>query len=522
MTEEGFRSTAIAAGAGHAPLTVQLSGESQVYNLTSLKDVSLEDQQGNIGPIPSQTTGRSTQLDRHIRSFINPKVPPHGDMDFKTFNQIFGPYVDFFRFYPGHAYGRLALLYFRRLLDTYRPLLLKTWSNIVFTAMRSGGLVDIYDKITDEEVRAEFVAGRSPPSLSDFFPIDPYQTNSMPTCSSDDYNNHTGMPAIMRYGPGKRDFCILLPFRDYGGDKHDPVFSLELCNVQYLAHGAAEVYQCVILHNLTLPSSGSKSTENFLIDCMNQGLKILRKNGWFEVMAKCKEDLRASQKAVGTLRSKAPERKPPKKFQMPERPPQVVAAPLNNNARLHQYEKLKANDDERIKHGWLSTSIPWRPSFMNDEDVFAWFMALKTGTNVVASAASQGRTLEGQKRARESQIAIGKYSRENAQWKIDIKETSGLTKNKEDEIQRNFTNIATCLSKISNPSYYRNQDLALDASWRYALCETCNRIAFGGHSGSRHHCGKQKKQSHMQSIPNLNSPPLCSQPALQPIFHTVH
>ncbi len=329
MTEEGFRSSTEAAGAGHAPLTVNWLGE-RVPRLAILKATPLGVHQGRDAGILSKAAGQSIQLDRHIRTFINPEVPLLGDIDYPTFDRLFGPYSDRSRFFLGHSNGGLALLNLRRLLDAYKPLLLVTWSSMVLQAMSSGDLVNIYDKILDVEVQAEFVAGRSSPSLSQFFPVDQNQSGSMPTLLTDNFIDHVGMPIIFRYGLGKTDYCIYVPAYHYGVNKHEPQSSREFCDVQYLAHGSAEVHHRVILHNLTLPSSGSKSTEEFLINCRDQGLAILRKNGWFEVMTKCKEDLRAFQKAVGSLRSKAPERKQPKKFDMPVRPPQIVAAPLDN------------------------------------------------------------------------------------------------------------------------------------------------------------------------------------------------
>ena len=51
MTGTGFESTTSTAGAGHSPLMVHWHGKDRTLLLSSMKDISKEDQQVQIGPL---------------------------------------------------------------------------------------------------------------------------------------------------------------------------------------------------------------------------------------------------------------------------------------------------------------------------------------------------------------------------------------------------------------------------------------------------------------------------------------
>ncbi|KLO06461.1 hypothetical protein SCHPADRAFT_895415 [Schizopora paradoxa] len=500
MSDAGFRSTTAVAGAGLAPITYDFRGEQRTLKLVCLKDISSEDQQGKIGPINSDTTGRSTQAVRDVSINVNKEIPRLGNIELPTFQQLMGIYMDFFRFLPGHTRWLLSLLFSKRLFNTYNPLLFVTWSNPVLAAILSGEFETIYDLLPEGELRTNFLNGSSSRELAALFA----DTSPIPTMNAEDYAEHVGKIYIIQFGKGEDAWCKYIPIRDFGSEKYDPVLSTAFFNVQFLALVAIEVVNNTLLRNLNLPTQTSKSTWEFLFDIKIQSEAILREHGWEKAMEDAKATLRLLENTVKSLRWCAPNRKPPQPFDMPERRVQLRAEPLENGARLRQYEELQAIATTKIKNRFSPRSILWRPSFMSDEDAKKWFLALKPGTNVIASAASYGRTPEGQDRARESQRAFGQHGRTYAATKNQVLPGKVTTKNEQDEINRIPGHIAKCLEQLSDPKTPKSsKDASLERTWRYTVCNKCSRLVLGHHSGSYHHCGSDKISVAEKNFPCL-------------------
>ena len=158
-------------------------------------------------------------------------------------------------------------------------------------------------------------------------------------------------------------------------------------------------------------------------------------------------------------------------------------------------------DEERIKYGVLTKERAWYPFHMNLLEKFEWFMNLKDGKNIILSAVSRGKSLQGMENANRSHQQLGNFNRDGPNRRIIPNPDTGLTKNESDEIKRRRTKVLECLEVLLNPT--RKIPSGINESWRFAFCSECDRIVFGKATSLKHHCGAKKMTVAYKNFPDL-------------------
>ncbi|KLO04532.1 hypothetical protein SCHPADRAFT_896959 [Schizopora paradoxa] len=158
-----------------------------------------------------------------------------------TFYRHLGVFIDFFHFFPGQSDWMVALLFFKQLLNAYKPLVLVPWSCPVVSAMMLSHFETAFDQISNETAQTNFLSGTSSPSIKHNFE----SKISLPNLTPDLYANVVGIPHLFQFG--QNDWCICAPIRDFGCKKYNPILSQKICDVQFLALIAITVMKKVVM-----------------------------------------------------------------------------------------------------------------------------------------------------------------------------------------------------------------------------------------------------------------------------------
>lgn len=170
-------------------------------------------------------------------------------------NRAYRSYVDLF----GTARKlqvQVAIPFLSRYLGITRPSIICSYSSVVYGAFALSLFNDFWNRIDQDEFKNNYNAFCSvsgyPENLTRLLGFTDGAANLK--CATISQNvllwKHIGKVSLCCYGPSQDDFCLLLPSRDTGYLKSDPIIQKELCYDLFFTHVFLEKLEAMLAANL--------------------------------------------------------------------------------------------------------------------------------------------------------------------------------------------------------------------------------------------------------------------------------
>ena len=141
----------------------------------------------------------------------------------------------------------ISVPYLCRYLKITKPIMIMTLPHEVFSMFD----IDLF-KVAwkSRNLRAEFLEhNRSPDGFTSFANF--LQTGYTTTAFEEPYRRNIGEVSIVMYGPDDADLTLMIPMRDPGALRHDPVFSADRAEEIFLTACCSNVLDMIVRRRLT-------------------------------------------------------------------------------------------------------------------------------------------------------------------------------------------------------------------------------------------------------------------------------
>ncbi|KAF9133347.1 hypothetical protein BG015_003567 [Linnemannia schmuckeri] len=279
---------------GSKPVLVR----NQVVSAFLTKDITLEALAG-VFAYDKETAGPAPRLEHHLRKCVGDLVSDFIDRD--IFSSV---RTDLFPCSTRHQEHQIALLFLSNYLCILQPILLVTHAmqvlhilqhNHIHKCWRSQDSRDQFTSSLEQQnhTHASLEAGFGQRVAGRWTSIKSDAT----------YVEALGKFSVVKFGPGKDDYCIVLPERHAGNMRYNPALSSALSLVSFLTKCA---YLIAIPHLVQYAQNRPPgSRQDTLVQLKNDIEDSVRKCGIRSLMEKTRDQLKSLSKELFRQRTQS-------------------------------------------------------------------------------------------------------------------------------------------------------------------------------------------------------------------------
>ncbi|KAJ6568238.1 hypothetical protein DFH09DRAFT_1080639 [Mycena vulgaris] len=460
----------------------------RVVKMEVTSDITHESFLGKCGGYWDDTTGCGPREEHHLRRLSCPEILPLGSISQEILVKHLGPFVDFWRVDLRHGEYRLHVLYMSRLIHIIDSLVVVTHSNALGAIFRSFDLVNDWSRLSPPTAQS-VLDGHTPPNILDELPRD----SAHREYSAEAFKEALGTIKIIRTSPDPIKISLHVVQDDIAQLKYDPILSRLKWKVSYLVRLNSDTVVQAAAHKLkhddVINWSEAEAVRRWLEEVKGAAERQLDETGVTCALEAAKSNLRRQELAVTFLRTLV--RAPPKSYTYTVRKERLKAVPsgdarnaqlaeiLNRARQLDSFD-LPPDPDHLAPfcHPILSDTFP------------SWFLSLKDGVEIVASANSHGRSNKGCATADATHAAI-------AQWNKDNVDVVAIAQKNMRVAIRDGESLGMTAEVIIKE---------LQWSWQTAICDRCDSFCIANHNAAYHRCPDTVDDSEDRTLSERNFP----------------
>ncbi|KAJ7283577.1 hypothetical protein C8J57DRAFT_1709956 [Mycena rebaudengoi] len=359
---------------------------------------------------------RSLKYYRNVISVVNSGVPEEADLSVEVIASCIGPVFDFWLFILWHWLWWLHCLWRSRLYCLLNVIVAVPWSSPLFTGSASGHFHLVWKGIP-ESVRKLIMSGTTPPDIEKYLP--PAQRTWYPTRQNDHFAPSI---RIIQHGPEPTQIHVEIPSPHAGVIKYDAfkayIIHQLLLAVEILFNTTLREVELMRRENLNPDRENAENNWRYFQKLVDRVEQKAVWAGLRAVLDDLKEQYALLCRVHGFLRRKdsmpspsaADAVTPPTSVPRVQNPDFTIPgitnavgdpesperlAQYNELARLHALHQRGGGDADT----YSLVPFQYRSAPYSDEMRDKWFMLLKRGCRIAASAKHYGNSAEAHAKA---------------------------------------------------------------------------------------------------------------------------